>query len=43
MGTAGFEPGTHAWLAGQSGALAIASRPLLLLNIIKKNDRFTQF
>ena len=27
-GTAGLEPGTHAWLARQSGALAIAPCPL---------------
>ena len=27
-GTAGLETGTHAWLARQSGALAIAPRPL---------------
>ena len=28
-GTAGLDPGTHAWLARQSNALAIAPRPLL--------------
>ena len=27
-GRAGFETGTHAWLARQSGVLAIAPRPL---------------
>ena len=29
-GTAGFEPGTHAWLASQSGALPFAPCPLLM-------------
>ena len=32
--TAGFEPGTHAWLARQLGALAIAPSPLLYKDYI---------
>ena len=32
--TAGFEPGTYAWLARQLGALAIASSPLLYKDYI---------
>ena len=33
-GTAGFEPGTNAWLARQSGAPTIAPRPLLFEDYI---------
>ena len=35
MEAEGFKPGTHAWLARQSGALAIAPR-LLLYEIVEK-------
>ena len=35
-GTAGFETGTHAWLAKQSGTLAIAPRPLFKELLMKQ-------
>ena len=34
-GSVGHEPGTHAWLARQPGALSIAPRPLHLKGGIK--------